>query len=46
MDPLILAIVAIVLIVLAWKFLAGVVKTVVLVAILVVAAILVFGAMG
>ena len=38
--------VALVLIVLAWKFLAGLVKTVVLVAILIVAAIFVFGVMG
>jgi len=46
MDPIILLIVAIVLMVLAWKFLAGLVKTVVLVAILIAAAVFVFGGIG
>ncbi len=46
MDPLILLIVAVVLVVLAWKFLAGTIKTVVLLAILAGAAIFVFGGMG
>jgi len=46
MEPLILLAVALVAVVLAWKFLAGLIKTVVLVAILVAAAIFVFGAMG
>jgi len=43
MEPLIVALFAIVLIVLAWKFLAGLVKTVVLVAVLIAAALFVFG---
>jgi hypothetical protein len=46
MDSLILLVIALVAVVLAWKFLAGLVKTVVLVAILAAAAIFVFGAMG
>jgi len=46
MDFLIPVIVALLLVVLAWKFLTGIVKTVVLVAILVAAAIFVFGAAG
>jgi len=46
MDPIILLIVAIVLMVLAWKFLAGLVKTVVLVVILIAAAVFVFGGIG
>jgi len=46
MEPLIFLIIALVAVVLAWKFLAGLIKTVVLVAILVAAAVLVFGAMG
>ena len=46
MDALIPIIVALLLIVLAWKFLAGLVKTVVLVAILVAAALFVFGGMS
>jgi hypothetical protein len=43
MEQLVPLLVALVLILLAWKFLAGVVKTVVLVAILAVAALFVFG---
>ena len=46
MDPLIFLIVALVLVVLAWKLLAGMVKTVVLLAILAGTAIFVFGGMG
>jgi hypothetical protein len=43
MEAVVPLLVALVLILLAWKFLAGVVKTVVLVAILAVAALFVFG---
>jgi hypothetical protein len=46
MEPLILLLIALVAVVLAWKFLAGLLKTVVLVAILVAAGLFVFGAMG
>ncbi|MBC7160406.1 MAG: hypothetical protein H5U21_10235 [Porphyrobacter sp.] len=46
MDPLIFLIVALVLVVLAWKFLAGMAKTVALLAILAGTAIFVFGGMG
>ena len=46
MDALIPIAVALLLIVLAWKFLAGMVKTVVLVVILIAAAIFVFGGMS
>ncbi len=43
MDPIVTALVAIVLIVIAWKVLKGIVKTVALVAILAAAALFVFG---
>jgi hypothetical protein len=46
MEPLIFLAIILVAMVLAWKFLAGLIKTVVLVAILAAAAIFVFGAMG
>lgn len=46
MEPIVLLIVALLGVVLAWKLLKGLVKTVVLVAILAVAAIYVFGGMG
>ena len=46
MDPVVLLIIAIVLMVLAWKFLAGLVKTAVLLAILIAAAVFVFGGIG
>jgi hypothetical protein len=46
MEPLIVLAIILVAMVLAWKFLAGLIKTVVLVAILAAAAIFVFGAMG
>ncbi|WP_202389736.1 hypothetical protein [Croceibacterium soli] len=46
MEPIVLLIVALLGVVLAWKMLKGLVKTVVLVAILAVAAIYVFGGMG
>lgn len=46
MDPLIFLIVALVLVVLAWKLLAGMVRTAVLLAILAGTAIFVFGGMG
>jgi CHASE2 domain-containing sensor protein len=46
MEPIVLLVVALLGVVLAWKMLKGLVKTVVLVAILAVAAIYVFGGMG
>ena len=46
MEPLILALFALVLVVLAWRFLRGLLKTAVLVAILAFAAIYVFGVMA
>jgi len=46
MEPLIILVIALVAVVLAWKLLAGLVKTVVLVAILVAAALFVFGGMS
>ena len=46
MEALLPIIIALVLIVLAWKLLAGIVKTVALVAILAVAALFVFGGLG
>lgn len=46
MEPVIPILVALVLVFLAWKLLAGLVKTVALVAILVVAAVFVFGLLG
>ncbi len=46
MEPLVIILVALLLIFLAWKLLAGIVKTAALVAILVIAAIVVFGVMG
>ena len=46
METLILALFALVLVVVAWKFLKGLLKTVVLVAILAAAAIYVFGVMA
>ncbi len=46
MEPVILVLVALVLVFLAFKFLAGLIKTVVLVAILAAVAIFVFGGMA
>jgi len=46
MEPLIVLVIALVAVVLAWKLLAGLIKTVVLVAILVAAALFVFGGLG
>lgn len=46
MEPIVLLVVALLGVVLAWKLLKSLVKTVVLVAILAVAAIYVFGGMG
>jgi len=46
MEILIPLIIAFLLVILAWKFLTGIIKTVVLLAILVAAAIFVFGAAG
>jgi mannose/fructose/N-acetylgalactosamine-specific phosphotransferase system component IID len=46
MEQILPIVVALLLIVLAWKFLKGVVKTVVLLAVLVVAALFVFGGMA
>tara|TARA_E500000305_G_C3983467_1_gene218100 strand:+ start:622 stop:765 length:144 start_codon:yes stop_codon:yes gene_type:complete len=43
MDPIVTALVAVVLIAIAWKVFKGIVKTVALVAILAVAALFVFG---
>ncbi|GGC21478.1 hypothetical protein GCM10011371_06400 [Novosphingobium marinum] len=46
MEPILVIVLAIAAIALAWKLLAGLVKTLALVAILVVAAIFVFGVLG
>jgi hypothetical protein len=46
MEPIVLLVVALLAVVLAWKLLKGLVKTVVLVGILALAAIYVFGGMS
>ena len=46
MDPIVLIVVALLAVVLAWKLLKGLVKTVVLVGILALAAVYVFGGMS
>jgi hypothetical protein len=46
MDGIVLLVIAIFAMVLAWKFLAGLVKTAVLAVILIVAALFVFGGIG
>ena len=46
MDQILPIVIALLLIVLAWKFLKGVIKTVVLLAILVIAALFVFGGLA
>ena len=46
MDPIVLIVVALLAVVLAWKLLKGLAKTVVLVGILALAAIYVFGGMS
>jgi len=46
MDGIVLLVIALLAMVLAWKFLAGLVKTAVLVVILVLAAVFVFGGMS
>jgi len=46
MESLIVLIIVLVAVAIAWKFLAGLIKTVVLVAILVAAALFVFGGMS
>jgi len=43
MDPIVTALVAVVLIAIAWKVFKGIVKTVILLAILAIAALVVFG---
>ena len=45
MDPIVTAIIAVILVAIAWKVFKGVVKTLVLLAILLVAALVVFGGM-
>jgi hypothetical protein len=44
-DPIVTAIIAVILVAIAWKVFKGVVKTLVLLAILLVAALVVFGGM-
>ena len=46
MEPIVLLLFVLVLVVLAWKFLGGALKTVALVAILLAAAVYVFGVMN
>ena len=46
MEPIVLLVVALLAVVLAWKLLKGLVKTVVLVGILALAAVYVFGGMS
>ena len=46
MDPIVLIVVALLAVVLAWKLLKGLAKTVVLVGILALAAVYVFGGMS
>ena len=46
MEPIVLLVVALLAVVLAWKLLKGLVKTVVLVGILALAALYVFGGLG
>ena len=46
MEPVVLVVVALLAVVLAWKLLKGLVKTVVLVGILALAAVYVFGGMS
>ena len=46
MEPIVVLVVALVAVVIAWKLLKGLVKTVVLVGILALAAVYVFGGLG